>query len=159
MGLLDEAIREHLELKRRTGADPSAIARAEREALAPVFPDERVDPDANGEHLAHDGSGVADAAPTDAASVEDHRHGADRITDLSPMSQETAELDMQAVMEEDSEASDSQSLLAPIGDVSLPAALSGETPPDDSLEWEAPSEGDRESVSEDAHGQERLALE
>jgi len=36
MGLLDDAIREHLELKRRRGADPSDIERAEREALGPV---------------------------------------------------------------------------------------------------------------------------
>jgi hypothetical protein len=33
MGLLDDAIREHLELKRRHGADASEIARQEREAL------------------------------------------------------------------------------------------------------------------------------
>lgn len=36
MGLLDEAIREHLDLKRRRGADPAEIERAEREALGPV---------------------------------------------------------------------------------------------------------------------------
>jgi hypothetical protein len=36
MGLLDDAIREHLELKRRRGADPSEIDRLEREALGPV---------------------------------------------------------------------------------------------------------------------------
>jgi hypothetical protein len=36
MGLLDEAIREHLELKRRRGADPGDIARQEREALGPA---------------------------------------------------------------------------------------------------------------------------
>ena len=36
MGLLDDAIREHLDLKRRRGADPSEIARLEREALGPV---------------------------------------------------------------------------------------------------------------------------
>ena len=36
MGLLDEAIREHLELKRRHGADPADVARAEREALGPA---------------------------------------------------------------------------------------------------------------------------
>ncbi len=36
MGLLDEAIREHLDLKRRTGADPSEVDRQEREALGPV---------------------------------------------------------------------------------------------------------------------------
>jgi hypothetical protein len=36
MGLLDDAIREHLELKRRRGADPGEIERLEREALGPV---------------------------------------------------------------------------------------------------------------------------
>lgn len=36
MGLLDEAIRDHLDLKRRRGADPAEIERAEREALGPV---------------------------------------------------------------------------------------------------------------------------
>ena len=36
MGLLDDAIREHLDLKRRRGGDPTEIERAEREALGPV---------------------------------------------------------------------------------------------------------------------------
>lgn len=36
MGLLDEAIREHLDLKRRRGADPSDVAREERDALGPA---------------------------------------------------------------------------------------------------------------------------
>ena len=36
MGLLDDAIREHLDLKRRRGADPAEIERAERDALGPV---------------------------------------------------------------------------------------------------------------------------
>jgi hypothetical protein len=35
MGLLDDAIREHLELKRKHGADPEDLARQEREALGP----------------------------------------------------------------------------------------------------------------------------
>jgi hypothetical protein len=33
MGLLDDAIREHLELKRKHGADPEEVERQEREAL------------------------------------------------------------------------------------------------------------------------------
>ena len=33
MGLLDDAIREHLELKRSRGADPGEVERQEREAL------------------------------------------------------------------------------------------------------------------------------
>src|SRR5438477_4136757 len=36
MGILDDAIREHLDLKRRRGADPSEVERLEREALGPV---------------------------------------------------------------------------------------------------------------------------
>jgi hypothetical protein len=36
MGLLDDAIREHLDLKRRRGADPAEVERAERDALGPV---------------------------------------------------------------------------------------------------------------------------
>jgi hypothetical protein len=36
MGLLDDAIREHLDLKRRRGADPSEVTRLEQEALGPV---------------------------------------------------------------------------------------------------------------------------
>jgi hypothetical protein len=47
MGLLDEAIREHLELKRRRGADPSEIARQESEAFG------------GGGSAAHESSAVA----------------------------------------------------------------------------------------------------
>ena len=36
MGLLDDAIREHLELKRRHGASPEELQQLEREALGPV---------------------------------------------------------------------------------------------------------------------------
>ena len=36
MGDLEDAIREHLELKRRRGADPAEVAREEQDALAPV---------------------------------------------------------------------------------------------------------------------------
>src|SRR5688572_27848773 len=36
MGVLDDAIREHLDLKRRHGADPADLARMEREALGPA---------------------------------------------------------------------------------------------------------------------------
>src|SRR5215218_6948277 len=35
MGLLDDAIREHLELKRRRGADAAEVSRLEQEALGP----------------------------------------------------------------------------------------------------------------------------
>ena len=46
MGLLDDAIREHLELKRRRGADPEEVARQEDEALGDPRSGEFVQPDA-----------------------------------------------------------------------------------------------------------------
>ena len=62
MGVLDDAIREHLDLKRRRGADPTEIERLEREALGPV----RREPTAYTEagedpHLFHDEDVIADA--------------------------------------------------------------------------------------------------
>src|SRR6187200_1359961 len=46
MGLLDDAIREHLDLKRKHGADPEDVARQEREALGPGQRNEFAQPDA-----------------------------------------------------------------------------------------------------------------
>ena len=46
MGLLDDAIREHLELKRRHGADPDEVTRQEREALGAPVRGEFAKPDA-----------------------------------------------------------------------------------------------------------------
>jgi hypothetical protein len=57
MGLLDDAIREHLELKRRHGADPGEVAALEAEALGPVRRPEPV------ELAEHDHDEVADEAP------------------------------------------------------------------------------------------------
>jgi hypothetical protein len=61
MGLLDDAIKEHLELKRRHGADPGEVARLEHEALGPA----RRDP----APAAVDEPVAADPAP---APVADH---------------------------------------------------------------------------------------
>jgi hypothetical protein len=60
MGLLDDAIREHLDLKRRRGADPSEIAKEEADALGPI------DRDAAEEEL------VDAAAPAEHGSYADH---------------------------------------------------------------------------------------
>jgi hypothetical protein len=45
MGLLDDAIREHLELKRKHGANPEDVARQEQEALGPGQRNEFAQPD------------------------------------------------------------------------------------------------------------------
>ena len=156
MGLLDEAIREHLELKRRRGADPSAVAREAREVLAPVLTDDSTGDDGD---LAHDGPEAAGIAPADPVPGQEYPSEDERFAGLSTVGQETAELDMQAVMEEDPDAADGASPVGPIVDGPTPAAYSGESPTEDGLDWEFPSEQDRESASEDVPGQERLTFE
>lgn len=61
MGLLDDAIREHLDLKRRRGADPSEVARLEQEALGPVRREPAPAEPAADEH--HDEPAVAEPHP------------------------------------------------------------------------------------------------
>ena len=52
MGLLDDAIREHLELKRLRGADPSDVAREQDAALGPINGGDEPEPgDAPGGHV------------------------------------------------------------------------------------------------------------
>jgi hypothetical protein len=62
MGLLDDAIREHLDLKRRRGADPSEIAREEADALGPVRREAEEEPLADAADLDEQRS-HADEAP------------------------------------------------------------------------------------------------
>jgi len=84
MGLLDDAIREHLDLKRRRGGDPTEIERLEREALGPV----RREPtpfSELAEHTAHvgvaepsfeepaDEGDSPDMAPADSAATTEER--------------------------------------------------------------------------------------
>ena len=62
MGLLDDAIREHLELKRRRGADPDEVARQENEALGETRRAEFARP--NGDEAAEtEAPATAEAAP------------------------------------------------------------------------------------------------
>jgi hypothetical protein len=104
MGLLDEAIREHLELKRRRGGDPTEIARDEREALAPVFPDpDSAEPD--GSEGGDSEQPAPPAAEPDPGFPEEHRAGPPGADEsFSSVGEETAELDMQAVLDADGSA-------------------------------------------------------
>jgi hypothetical protein len=163
MGLLDEAIREHLELKRRRGADPSAVAHEEREALAPV-PPEDLGVEGADEDGAHDEPAVVGPAAAGAVPGEEHGEGGHGLADLEHAGQETAELDMRAVMAEDSDAVDDAALDEPFADghTARPYAASahaGDAPTDDPLEWQLPGDRERESVPEDIPGQERLSFE
>jgi hypothetical protein len=128
MGLLEEAIREHLELQRRHGADPHVVERAEQEALQPLVPgqtpawaegpalfDQR-DPllEASSAAMAenHVSADTGPAPPSEFAGARVHherfvvtRAGSDADPNL--VEQETAELDMSTVLGEVSSWQDS----------------------------------------------------
>jgi hypothetical protein len=143
MGLLDDAIREHLELKRQRGADPGEVAREQREALdAPVQ-----------EASAEEAPAVADAASaaplidpplaTPADSVPDEGGTAAAVPARPParlsdtnVAGETAELDMSSVLGDD----DSHGA----ADAADPGAAQ-----EDSLEWEMPGEASAAEVEEE----------
>ncbi len=150
MGLLDEAIREHLELKRRSGGDPTEIAHQEREALAPVFPEEGAPPS---EGPADEGSSAgAEPAPAvaqpGAGDLSAEAEQPPAAADFSSVGQETAELDMQAVLEADG-----------FGDgTAEPAAAAPRSTDEDSFEWEAPPAAAQPPPEPDP-GQERLSFE
>src|SRR5205085_6593813 len=71
MGLLDEAIKEHLDLKRRRGADPDDVAREEREALGPAVREVR------------ESMGSAEGPPTADASAD----GVSDVAEAAPPTQ------------------------------------------------------------------------
>ena len=71
MGLLDDAIREHLELKRKHGANPDDVARQEQEALGPGQRNEFAQPE-----------GAAQAPPSPS------RRAASRAPDAGPPAEE-----------------------------------------------------------------------
>jgi hypothetical protein len=156
MGLLDDAIREHLELKRRRGADPGEVAREQREALDTI--DDQAP--ARGAGTAQEASGPpavsgaplidrpADAQPepTTVGDVPPSTGPADPVRAAGPPEPaggagagETAELDMSSVLGEDTEHAPTQDA------TSAPTADAGE-----SLEWEMPADtAAREAAAEE----------
>ncbi len=155
MGLLDDAIREHLELKRRRGADPGEVAREQREALDTI--DGQAP--AEGAGTAQDASGPpavsgaplvdrpADAQPEPTAlgDVSPGAGPAEPVKAAVPAEPagaagagETAELDMSSVLGEDAEHAPAE------GTASEPAGAG------ESLEWEMPSDtAAREAAAEE----------
>src|SRR5215207_2266929 len=79
MGLLDDAIREHLELKRKHGADPEDVARQEQEALGPGMRNEFAQPEA-------EGAAAPAAEPEPAPPLQDE--APEPEPELPPVSQE-----------------------------------------------------------------------
>jgi hypothetical protein len=67
MGLLDDAIKEHLELKRVRGADPGEVIRQEREALGTAVRHEEPAPESDDQRYESQG----DSADPNVATVQD----------------------------------------------------------------------------------------
>jgi hypothetical protein len=139
MGLLDDAIREHLELKRLRGADPGEVAREQKEALDPSFGDNE---DPNGKDLSSVedefdpvGNGVGTMGPIDASDATPQPA---RTMEAPAVSDETAEFDMQTVLDVHQEMPDAPEVPAADGVTDGSHAID---PPDEkSLEWEMPGE-------------------
>jgi hypothetical protein len=128
MGLLDDAIREHIELKRRRGADPSEVARQEQDALGPVSRERDIAvEDSEGEGTS------AELVPEDHTLREDATAQAPpaRGPDFADVGQETAELDMRTVLSEESPGEHAEPLEP---DRSIAAPNEGTDPVEDVLE-------------------------
>jgi len=166
MGLLDEAIREHLELKRRSGADPSVVEREEQDALAPVAPEDGLAVlEGEDSEFEYEAYYEAEDLPADAAEAElpvadDGNGSAPSFADLADAGQQdTAELDMQAAMDaEAAQAAGAPPYAAPSGG-SWAKPYAGRPTEQDSPEWELPGDRDREPPPQNIPGQERLSFE
>ncbi len=115
MGLLDDAIREHLELKRLRGGNPEEVSRKEREALG----------------LPH---GDVPAGSEEQASVEQPYDEPPSADDEQPAvetsgAQETVELDMNSVLasRDDARASETEAM---VSETHEPSDI------EESLDWE-----------------------
>jgi hypothetical protein len=136
MGLLDDAIRDHLDLKRRRGADPGEVERAEREALGPVrrnpTPSELAEAEAAAE--------PTDALAYDQAGEDDWSHDS--------LQEPAADAGLQPVYDE-----------PPAEPVAGPPAFPAPAPPpfDDDVRGPVEDEGYEEEVyAEEPHDEEPL---
>lgn len=96
MGLFDEAIRDHLELKRRHGADLQEIARIERDALRRADGVAEIEPDfeSRGRELPFDGE--HEHADVDAPDGPEASSNGAGVAYGDRSAQETTEIDIAA---------------------------------------------------------------
>ena len=140
MGLLDDAIREHLELKRLGGADPGDVAREEHNALGPV---RRGDETTQGAEDSPEVGTPSNFGQSFFTDVEPSPN-----TDSSP-SQETVEINMETEFsaERDSELPAPPPSSERAAPVAHPAHT--QSPAEDSVEWEVPSESSPDPQGEE----------
>jgi hypothetical protein len=161
MGLLDDAIREHLELKRRAGADPGEIARTENEALLPVLPEIDATHDESGRAAGLAGGGEAEAGEYGSSVGDGEDLAAPQATGLGEAGEETAELDMHAVLNPPEQPHDGLGVGERWGagaDAAPVRAAPSGIGQGDSLEWEVPGE-EPDAPPTEIPGQEKLSFE
>jgi hypothetical protein len=139
MGLLDDAIREHLELKRLRGADPGVVAREEQDALGPV--------PGRGESAYAD---EADATP-DVTHDDDAFRAPDATVtvDSGSVGQETVEINMEAELASEGDPDPSPTVQQDTHARHVAPSVSARTISDESLEWEVPADEFGESSGRD----------
>lgn len=132
MGLLDDAIREHLELKRLRGADPGAVAREEQDALGPISRGDQAE-------QGNDADDGFATPPHDGEQPLEHPESTPS-PDSVEVGQETVEINMEAELagEEGSEHAPAASR------TERTESLKGRTLNEESLEWEVPGADDQE---------------
>src|SRR5580765_2240559 len=91
MGLLDDAIREHLELKRRRGADAGELERQEHEALGPARRGEFAKPEGEGA-VADAPAESAEAPPADEEPAAEEPPAPEPAAEVPPTPEPVAEV-------------------------------------------------------------------
>jgi hypothetical protein len=149
MGLLDDAIREHLELKRQRGADDDEVSRLEREALGPVVRGDEFVPDATS---AEDESLSPEYEPmaADEAAAAEHDHP---LSDFAPdvLEQEPSQPDIHQHVGQPTEEFDVESAQAQEALRSAPPEPEPAAPPPPSHEPPEPPAPDDAHSEHDAH--------
>lgn len=174
MGLLDEAIREHIELRRRGGADPHALAREEREALQPIG-DGELPAWAMGPASLEPEDARAEAVPAPAREAAPAGESIDgpalglgaRPASLThaaagALDQETVEIDMAALLAQDDAARDDGEARAETWGGRFTARRISEPSQgvaEDEFEWEVPAGRGAQSSIQGSTPQESLAFE
>jgi hypothetical protein len=173
MGMLDEAIREHLELKRRRGADPTEVAREEREALDTAFSPAQDGEPADGSEIPLEDAPVLDVpaeaphGPQGDELAEAFEHEPEAAAPVGPgLAEETVEIDMEALLDGDAPQPPTPQDAQPEADAAPGEAAgpvrAGGLPPEHAAEeplaWATPGEA-TEPPPEPLPGQERMSFE
>jgi hypothetical protein len=144
MGLLDDAIREHLELKRLRGVDPGAVAREEQDALGPARYEARAE---QGGPLYGGPKVTPDAEEPPVTNSETTQRA-----DSSTAGQETIEINMEAELAAGADSQYEQDATQPerAAPVAHPSHVQAS---EESIEWDVPSDrGDGPVGAAGSHG-------